>query len=172
MGDIGEYGGCGIGITVGVTNALMSWLKAVNGYRASIFKVHLQPIKTSLNLENLARKLAAQTPGFTGADVANICNEAALIAARYMATEVGFQHFEQAIERVVAGLEKKNTVVQPEERKVIAYHEAGHAVVGWFKQYADPLMKVGLTSLWKAWLRFGVTVCVGVWWDQCMCGVW
>ena len=110
--------------------------------RASIFKVHLQPIKTSLNMDELSRKLAALTPGFTGADAANICNEAALIAARYSAKEVLLTHFEQAIERVVAGLEKKNTVIQPEEKKVIAYHEAGHAIVGWFKQFADPLLKV------------------------------
>lgn len=110
--------------------------------RASIFKVHLKPIKTSLNIEELARKMSARTPGFTGADVANVCNEAALIAARFLAKEVEFQHFEQAIERVIAGLEKKSMVIQPEEKKVIAYHEAGHAVVGWFLRYADPLMKV------------------------------
>ncbi len=123
------------------------WNLCVCVCRASIFKVHLQPIKTSLNLEDLARKLAALTPGFTGADVANVCNEAALIAARYSAKEVALTHFEQAIERVVGGLEKKNTVVQPEERKIIAYHEAGHAVVGWFKQFADPLLKVILLTL-------------------------
>lgn len=73
--------------------------------RASIFKVHLKPIKTKLNIEQLARKLAARTPGFTGADVANVCNEAALIAARYLAPDVQFTHFEQAIERVIAGVE-------------------------------------------------------------------
>lgn len=72
-------------------------------HRASIFKVHLRPLKTKLNLEELARKLAARTPGFTGADVANVCNEAALIAARYLAPDVQFTHFEQAIERVIAG---------------------------------------------------------------------
>ena len=110
--------------------------------RASIFKVHLEPIKTSLDLNDVARSLAALTPGFTGADVANVCNEAALIAARYSAKEVAFTHFEQAIERVVAGLEKKSLVIQPEEKEVIAYHEAGHAVVGWFLRHADPLMKV------------------------------
>ena len=104
--------------------------------------MHLKPIKTSLNLEEVARKLAALTPGFTGADVANVCNEAALIAARFSAKEVDFGHFEQAIERVVAGLEKKSLVIQPDEKKVVAYHEAGHAVVGWFLQHADPLMKV------------------------------
>ncbi|XP_011407709.1 PREDICTED: AFG3-like protein 2 [Amphimedon queenslandica] len=112
--------------------------------RASIFRVHLKPIKTSLNIDDLARKLAARTPGFTGADVANVCNEAALIAARYLATDVLMTHFEQAIERVIGGLEKKTLVIQPEEKKVIAYHEAGHAVVGWFMRYADPLMKVSI----------------------------
>ncbi len=104
--------------------------------------MHLQPIKTSLNLDDVARRLAALTPGFTGADVANVCNEAALIAARYSAKEVAFKHFEAAIERVVAGLEKKSLVIQPDEKKVVAYHEAGHAVVGWFLRHADPLMKV------------------------------
>lgn len=93
-------------------------------------------------MDDLARRLSALTPGFTGADVANVCNEAALIAARYSAKEVEFTHFEQAIERVVAGLEKKSLVIQPDEKKVIAYHEAGHAVVGWFLRHADPLMKV------------------------------
>lgn len=112
--------------------------------RASIFKVHLKPVKTRLNLEELARKLAALTPGFTGADVANVCNEAALIAARHADKEVMLKHFEAAIERVVAGLEKKSLVIQPDEKKVIAYHEAGHAVVGWFLEHADPLMKVSI----------------------------
>ena len=110
--------------------------------RASIFKVHLKPLKTRLNLSDLARRLAARTPGFTGADVANVCNEAALIAARHLATEVNLTHFEQAIERVIAGLEKKSLVIHPDEKKVIAYHEAGHAVIGWFLEHADPLMKV------------------------------
>lgn len=130
----------------GQPNIMISWMIPPDPsgllYRASIFKVHLEPIKTSLNLEDVARRLAALTPGFTGADVANVCNEAALIAARYSAKEVAFTHFEQAIERVVAGLEKKSMVIQPDEKKVIAYHEAGHAVVGWFLRHADPLMKV------------------------------
>ena len=100
-----------------------------------------------MNLEELARKLAALTPGFTGADVANVCNEAALIAARHADKEVMLKHFEAAIERVVAGLEKKSLVIQPDEKKVIAYHEAGHAVVGWFLEHADPLMKVRRENL-------------------------
>ena len=74
--------------------------------------------------------------------MANVCNEAALIAARYLSSQVEFPHFDQAIERVIVGLEKKSMVIQPEEKKVIAYHEAGHAVVGWFLRHADPLMKV------------------------------
>lgn len=112
--------------------------------RASIFKVHLGPLKTSLNKENLARKMAALTPGFTGADIANVCNEAALIAARELANDITMKNFEQAIERVVAGMEKKSNVLQPEERKIVAYHEAGHAVAGWFLQHADPLLKVSI----------------------------
>ncbi|PVD21354.1 hypothetical protein C0Q70_19527 [Pomacea canaliculata] len=96
--------------------------------RASIFKVHLKPLKTDLNKDELARKMAALTPGFSGADIANVCNEAGLIAARDMNTTIEMKHFEQAIERVVAGLEKKTQVLQPEEKKTVAYHEAGHAV--------------------------------------------
>ena len=112
--------------------------------RASIFKVHLQPLKTSLNKLEVARKLAALTPGFTGADIANVCNEAALIAARDLNESIILKHFEAAIERVVAGLEKKTKVLQPEEKKTVAYHEAGHAVCGWFLEHADPLLKVSI----------------------------
>merc|ERR1719481_736224 len=112
--------------------------------RASIFKVHLGGLKTDLDKEEIARKLAALTPGFTGADVANVCNEAALIAARELSTSIVHKHFEAAIERVVAGLEKKTNVLQPEEKKTVAYHEAGHAVVGWFLEHADPLLKVSI----------------------------
>lgn len=112
--------------------------------RASIFGVHLKPLKTNLNFLETARKLAARTPGFTGADIANVCNEAALIAARELAASISMQHFEQAIERVVAGMEKKSRVLQADEKKIVAYHEAGHAVCGWFLQYADPLLKVSI----------------------------
>lgn len=93
--------------------------------------------------------MAALTPGFTGADIANVCNEAALIAARDLNESIELRHFEQAIERVVAGMEKKSNVLQPEEKKTVAYHEAGHAVAGWFLQHADPLLKVGATDLWE-----------------------
>uniref|UniRef100_A0A069DXI0 Putative atp-dependent zinc metalloprotease yme1 n=1 Tax=Panstrongylus megistus TaxID=65343 RepID=A0A069DXI0_9HEMI len=112
--------------------------------RASIFKVHLKPLKSLLDKDNLARKLAALTPGFTGADIANVCNEAALIAARDLNTSIIMKHFEQAIERVVAGMEKKTNVLQPDEKRTVAYHEAGHAVAGWFLRHADPLLKVSI----------------------------
>ncbi|CAG5126606.1 unnamed protein product, partial [Candidula unifasciata] len=112
--------------------------------RASIFKVHLSRLKTDIPINELARKMAALTPGFSGADIANVCNEAALIAARDLNTSIHLKHFEQAIERVVAGLEKKTQVLQPEEKKTVAYHEAGHAVTGWFLEHADPLLKVSI----------------------------
>lgn len=95
-------------------------------------------------MAHLAKKLAVHTPGFSGADIANVCNEAALIAARKGADFVSEQHFEQAIERVIAGLERKSRVLSPEEKKTVAYHEAGHAVAGWFLEYADPLLKVSI----------------------------
>merc|ERR1711973_421665 len=100
--------------------------------------------KTQVNKDDLARKMAALTPGFTGADIANVCNEAALIAARDLNEYILLHHFEQAIERVVAGMEKKSNVLQPEEKKTVAYHEAGHAVAGWFLEHADPLLKVSI----------------------------
>ncbi|XP_059190379.1 AFG3-like protein 1 [Centropristis striata] len=114
--------------------------------RASIFKVHLRPIKLDPKIDKdmLARKMAAATPGFTGADIANVCNEAALIAARHLNESVNAKHFEQAIDRVIGGLEKKTQVLQPTEKKTVAYHEAGHAIVGWFLQHADPLLKVSI----------------------------
>ncbi|XP_037828708.1 AFG3-like protein 2 [Lucilia sericata] len=112
--------------------------------RASIFKVHLGPLKTQLDKQELARKMAALTPGFTGADIANVCNEAALIAARDSNEYIVQKHFEQAIERVIAGMEKKTNVLAPEEKKTVAHHEAGHAVAGWFLEHADPLLKVSI----------------------------
>lgn len=114
--------------------------------RASIFKVHLRPIKLDpgMDRDGLARKMAAGTPGFTGADIANVCNEAALIAARHLSPSVNGKHFEQAIDRVIGGLEKKTQVLQPTEKKTVAYHEAGHAIVGWYLQHADPLLKVSI----------------------------
>lgn len=112
--------------------------------RASIFKVHLQKLKTELNKGDLSRKMAALTPGFSGADIANVCNEAALIAARDLKSVIELTDFDKAIERVVAGLEKKTQVLQPLEKKTVAYHEAGHAVAGWFLEHADPLLKVSI----------------------------
>ncbi|XP_054856557.1 AFG3-like protein 1 isoform X2 [Eublepharis macularius] len=114
--------------------------------RVSIFKVHLRPLKLDVDISRdaLARKMAAWTPGFTGADIANVCNEAALIAARFASPTVDAKHFEQAVERVIGGLEKKTQVLQPNEKATVAYHEAGHAVVGWFLEHADPLLKVSI----------------------------
>ncbi|XP_060080448.1 AFG3-like protein 2 [Ylistrum balloti] len=112
--------------------------------RANIFKVHLGSIKTELEKDEMAKKLAALTPGFSGADIANVCNESALIAARDLNESVMANHFEQAIERVVGGLEKKTQVLQPEEKKTVAYHEAGHAIAGWFLEHGDPLLKVSI----------------------------
>ncbi|KAH8298637.1 hypothetical protein KR018_004553 [Drosophila ironensis] len=112
--------------------------------RASIFKVHLGNLKTDLDKNDLSRKMAALTPGFTGADIANVCNEAALIAARDSKDSIVLKHFEQAIERVIAGMEKKTNVLAPEEKRTVAHHEAGHAVAGWFLEHADPLLKVSI----------------------------
>ena len=110
--------------------------------REAIFKVHLKPIKISEDVD--AKKLAAQTPGFAGAEIANVCNEAALIAARRNKTAVDMQDFQDAVDRVIGGLEKKNKIISPEEKKIVAYHEAGHAVAGWFLEHADPLVKVSI----------------------------
>jgi len=112
--------------------------------RASIFKVHLKPLKTDVEKNDLARKMAALTPGFSGADIANAANEAALIAARDLNKTISMSHFEGAIERVVAGLEKKTQVLGIEEKRTVAYHEAGHAVAGWYLEHADPLLKVSI----------------------------
>ena len=110
--------------------------------REQIFSVHLKPVKTGPDVS--AAKLAAQTPGFAGAEIANVCNEGALIAARRNKTAVDLQDFNDAIDRVIGGLEKKNKIIMPEEKAVIAYHEAGHAICGWFFPHADPLVKVSI----------------------------
>jgi len=121
--------------------------------RKEIFEVHLKPIKTSetLNLEFLAR----QTPGFSGADIANVCNEAALIAARKEQKSVTKQDFLDAVDRIVGGLEKRSKIITPDEKRAIAFHEAGHATVSWMLQYAAPLVKVTIVprgqSLGAAW---------------------
>ncbi len=110
--------------------------------REAIFKVHLKPIKTDTSVD--VKKLSAQTPGFAGAEIANVCNEAALIAARRDKKAVDMQDFQDAIDRVIGGLEKKTKIISPEEKKIVAYHEAGHAVAGWFLEHADPLVKVSI----------------------------
>jgi cell division protease FtsH len=121
--------------------------------RREIFKVHLAPLKVikSLNIEFLAK----QTPGFSGADIANVCNEAALIAARKNKKSVGKQDFLDAVDRIVGGLEKKNKIITQEEKKTIAFHEAGHALTSWLLEYAAPLVKVTIVprgqSLGAAW---------------------
>ncbi|CAN5350098.1 ATP-dependent zinc metalloprotease FtsH [soil metagenome] len=110
--------------------------------REAIFKVHLKPIKLSKEVDT--KKLAAQTPGFAGAEIANVCNEAALIAARKEKKEVEMKDFHDAIDRVIGGLEKKNKIISPDEKRIVAYHESGHAVAGWFLEHADPLVKVSI----------------------------
>ncbi|KAJ3803371.1 ATP-dependent metallopeptidase Hfl [Lentinula aff. detonsa] len=115
--------------------------------RKGIFMVHLAPLKlheSLADLNNLAQKLAVLTPGFSGADIANVCNEAALRAARKGSDSVESRHFDDAIERVIVGLEKKSRVLSPLEKKTVAYHEAGHAVAGWFLEHADPVLKVSI----------------------------
>lgn len=120
--------------------------------REQIFDVHLVRIKKSAQLD--VKKLAQQTPGFAGADIANVCNEAALIAARNGKTEVDMQDFNDAIDRIIGGLEKKNKIISPDEKRVIAYHEAGHAVSGWYLEYAHPLVKVTIVPRGTAALGF------------------
>ncbi|HWD87098.1 MAG TPA: ATP-dependent zinc metalloprotease FtsH [Mucilaginibacter sp.] len=110
--------------------------------REQIFKVHLKPVKLADGVD--AKKLSAQTPGFAGAEIANVCNEAALIAARKNKDAVDMQDFQDAIDRVIGGLEKKNKIISPEEKRIVAYHEAGHAIAGWFLEHADPLVKVSI----------------------------
>ena len=110
--------------------------------REQIFKVHLKPIKLAAGVD--AKKLSAQTPGFAGAEIANVCNEAALIAARKNKEAVDMQDFQDAVDRVIGGLEKKNKIISPEEKRIVAYHEAGHAIAGWYLEHADPLVKVSI----------------------------
>jgi len=110
--------------------------------REGIFKVHLKPLKVKKDVN--AGELARQTPGFAGADIANVCNEAALIAARTNKKAVDMGDFQNAIDRVIGGLEKKTKLISKEEKEIVAYHEAGHAVVGWYLEHADPLVKVSI----------------------------
>lgn len=121
--------------------------------RKAIFKVHIKPLKLDKSVDT--DFLAKQTPGFSGADIANVCNEAALIAARAAHNAVNKQDFMDAVDRIIGGLEKKNKVITPNEKKTVAYHEAGHASVSWLLEYAHPLVKVTIVprgkSLGAAW---------------------
>ncbi|NBR15733.1 MAG: ATP-dependent zinc metalloprotease FtsH, partial [Crocinitomicaceae bacterium] len=121
--------------------------------RKEIFQVHIKPIKLENNID--IDFLSKQTPGFSGADIANLCNEAALIAARKDKKQVEKQDFLDAVDRIIGGLEKKNKIITVEEKKAIAYHEAGHATISWLLQYAHPLVKVTIVprgqSLGAAW---------------------
>lgn len=116
--------------------------------RKAIFNVHMKPLKTSQDVSN--DFLAKQTPGFSGADIANVCNEAALIAARRNKNEIEKQDFIDAIDRIVGGLEKRNKIISPAEKKIIAYHEAGHATTSWLLEHAHPLIKVTIVPRGKA----------------------
>jgi ATP-dependent metalloprotease FtsH len=121
--------------------------------RKAIFKVHLKPIKTDKTID--IDLLSKQTPGFSGADIANVCNEAALFAARKRKNSVSHNDFNEAVDRIVGGLEKRSRVISDTEKKTIAFHEAGHAIVSWLLKYASPLMKVSIIprgkSLGAAW---------------------
>jgi cell division protease FtsH len=110
--------------------------------RYEIFKVHTRNLVLAEDVDLYA--LAGQTPGFAGAEIANVCNEAALLAAREDKNFIEMVDFEKAIDRVIAGLEKKNKIIAPDEKKIVAYHEAGHAIAGWFLEHTDPVVKVSI----------------------------
>mmetsp|Transcript_20337 Transcript_20337/g.24377 ORF Transcript_20337/g.24377 Transcript_20337/m.24377 type:complete len:829 (-) Transcript_20337:430-2916(-) len=122
--------------------------------RKQIFMVHLKKLKLEKEMEYYAERLAALTPGFAGADIANVCNEAALVAARHLKATVDMKEFEHAIDRTIGGLEKKNKTISKEERRTVAFHEAGHAVVGWFLEHTHPLLKVSIVPRGTAALGF------------------
>ncbi|MEM1042549.1 MAG: peptidase M41, partial [Bacteroidota bacterium] len=120
--------------------------------RAAIFKVHTRTLTLGDDVE--PEMLANMTPGFAGAEIANVCNEAALLAARDDKESIEAVDFERAIDRVIGGLEKKNKLISPEEKKIVAYHEAGHAVIGWFLEHTDPVIKVSIVPRGLAALGF------------------
>lgn len=122
--------------------------------RKSIFEIYLKKLKLSDSIEECAKRLAALTPGFSGADVANVCNEGALIAARHDKLSVTLKDLEAAIDRVIGGLERKNRILSPREKTIVAYHEAGHAITGWFLEHASPLLKVSIVPRGVAALGF------------------
>jgi len=123
--------------------------------REEIYNVHLKKIKLNPDLTRgeYSRKIAALTPGFSGAEIANVCNEAAIISARRNRKDVSIIEFEQATERVIGGIEKKNLMTL-DEKRTVAYHEAGHAVAGWFLKYSSPLLKVTIIPRSKGALGF------------------
>ncbi|CAK7220042.1 AAA ATPase afg3 [Sporothrix bragantina] len=129
--------------------------------RQDIFRVYLAKIVTKEDVDYLVGRLAALTPGFAGADIANAVNEAALVAARVNAETVEMKHFEQAIERVVGGLERKSLVLNPQEKRTVAYHEAGHAICGWYFEFADPLLKVSIIPRGQGALGYAQYLPVG-----------
>ena len=120
--------------------------------REAIFQVHTEKLVLHKNVDHA--QLASQTPGFAGAEIANVCNEAALLAARLDKESIEMVDFEKAIDRVIAGLEKKNKLIKPEEKRIVAYHEAGHAITGWYLQYTDPVIKVSIVPRGLAALGF------------------
>ncbi|KAA8516414.1 hypothetical protein F0562_016707 [Nyssa sinensis] len=122
--------------------------------RDQIFQIYLKKLKLDQEPSYYSQRLAALTPGFAGADIANVCNEAALIAARSESMQVTMEHFEAAIDRVIGGLEKRNKVINKLERRTVAYHESGHAVAGWFLEHAEPLLKVTIVPRGTAALGF------------------
>ncbi|XP_010256889.1 PREDICTED: ATP-dependent zinc metalloprotease FTSH 10, mitochondrial-like [Nelumbo nucifera] len=122
--------------------------------REQIFQVYLKKLKLDQEPSYYSQRLAALTPGFAGADIANVCNEAALIAARNEVSQIAMEHFEAAIDRIIGGLEKKNKVISKQERRTVAYHESGHAVAGWFLEHAEPLLKVTIVPRGTAALGF------------------
>ncbi|CAN6471750.1 unnamed protein product [Victoria cruziana] len=122
--------------------------------RDQIFQIYLKKIKLDNSPTYYSQRLAALTPGFSGADIANVCNEAALIAARNEVSQITMTHFEAAVDRIIGGLEKKNKVISKLERQTVAYHESGHAVAGWFLEHAEPLLKVTIVPRGSAALGF------------------
>jgi len=110
--------------------------------RKQMFLVHMKNVKIDGDSESVAQRMSALTPGFSGAQIANVVNEAAILAARETSNTVKAKHMDKAIDRVIGGLERKTHVMTPEEKKTVAYHEAGHAILGWFLEHADPLLKV------------------------------
>jgi spastic paraplegia protein 7 len=122
--------------------------------RQAIFELHLRDYLLAQPLKAYSRRLAALTPGHSGADIANICNEAALHAARHQKKLIDSDNFEYAVERVIAGMEKKSNVMSAAEREVVAYHEAGHALVGWMLKHTDPVLKVSIVPRTKGPLGY------------------